>query len=550
MSIYTNFFGWVRSWSLGEKDGRQDVAPSSQLIEGTPIIGPDGALQLSAVWGCVERIAKTISTLPLMVYQNSNGMRTVARDVLLWQLLHESPNIRMTPVEFWTALLLNLLLRGNGYARIERNGSGEAVALWPMPADQVEMQVLQDGSTVYLYRIGQDILVLAAENVLHLKEMGNGTIGLARLDYMRATTSEAANAQNAANKLFANGGKPTGVLMVDRVLNKEQREAIQRNFSEMATGTSSRLYVLEAAMKYEQINLSPEDMQLLTTRQFTVEEICRWFGVPPVLVGHSNVTTWGSGIEQIVEGFYKFTIRPGLVNIEQAIRKRVMTPAQRARYTVEFNFEGLLRANIKDRMEVYAQAVQNGLKTRNECRQLENDPPIAGGDMLTAQVNLVPLDMLGTLATATTSPGDGNDDNSKAMRRIEMELSETKGELKLLRQQPKEQPHPITVNVAPAEVKVDNNMPSNPITVNVAPAEVRNEITTPAPIVNIEPAEVRVEATMPATEATVVNVNVEAVMPDEMKMAVTSMPSRQTVSSVKRNSAGDIISTTQTETDA
>lgn len=403
MNLLNSFFGWWRGRALGDTSGSQSGQPSTALIEGVPTVGADQAMQLSAVWACVERIAKTIATLPVMVYQGSNGMRDLARDSLLWQLLHESPNSRMTPVEFWTALLLNLLLRGNGYARIERNGKGEAVALWPMASDQVQMQVLPDGSVVYLYRVDNDVAVLAAENVLHLKEMGNGTIGLARLDYMKATTNEAANAQTSANKLFANGGKPTGILMVDKVLNQEQRKAIQNNFAEMATGTTSRLYVLEASMKYEQINLTPEDMQLLTTRQFGVEEVCRWFGVPPVLVGHSNVTTWGSGIEQIVEGFYKFTIRPGLVNIEQAIRKRVMTPAQRVRYTVEFNFDGLLRANIKDRMEIYAKGVQNGITTRNECRQLENLPPVEGGDMLTAQVNLVPIEMLGKMEGAANA---------------------------------------------------------------------------------------------------------------------------------------------------
>jgi HK97 family phage portal protein len=301
--------------------------------------------------------------------------------------------------------LLNLLFRGNGYARIERDAKGNAYALWPMSADQTEMRVLEDGSVVYLYYVGSDIAVLSADNVLHLKEMGNGTIGLSRLDYMKSTAAEAANSQTAANKLFANGGKPTGFLMLDKILNDDQRKAVQKNFAEMATGTTSRLYVLEANMKYEQINLSPEDMQLLTTRQFGVEECCRWFGVPPVLVGHSNVTAWGSGIESLIDGFFKLTIRPALVNIEQSMRKRVMNAAQRSRYTIEFSFDGLLRASLKDRMEIYSKAVQNGLKTRNECRQLENDEPLAGGDVLTAQVNLVPVDMLGKIKPTGGSNG-------------------------------------------------------------------------------------------------------------------------------------------------
>lgn len=392
----TSFLGWF-GWggALGENTGKQSGGTTGALIEGATPVSPDGAMQLSTVWGCVWLLANVIASLPLFVYANADGKRELARSTLLYGLLHDSPNSRMTPVEFWVALLLNLLLRGNAYARIERGASGEAVALWPMSADQTEVHVLADGSVVYRYSIGGNVAVLAAENVLHIKDIGNGTIGLDRLDHMRATTSEAANSQTAASTLFANGGKPSGILMIDRVLKPEQRDAIRKNFGQMAEGSTSRLVVLEAEMKYQQVNLTPEDQQLLETRRFSVEELCRWFGVPPVLVGHSNVTAWGSGIEQLIDGFYKFTVRPVMVRIEQAITKRVLTPAQRARYTVEFSFDALLRASLKDRMEIYAKGAQNGIVTRNECRQLENLPPMTGGDELTAQTNLAPLHMLG-----------------------------------------------------------------------------------------------------------------------------------------------------------
>lgn len=396
ISSFLGWFGWGGS-ALGARSGKQSAAPSGALINGTIALGPDGALQISTVWSCVWLLANVIASLPLFVYANQNGKRDLARDTLLYQLLHDSPNSRMTPMEFWVAMLLNLLLRGNAYARIERNDKGEAFALWPMPADQVEMNVLKDGSVVYLYRIDNDVAALSEANVLHIREIGNGSIGMARLDYMRATTSEATNAQVAANKLFANGGKPTGILMVDKVLKPEQRYALRANFSEMAEGTTSRLVVLEANMKYQQVNLSPADQQLLETRKFAVEEVCRWFGVPPVLVGHSNVTAWGTGVEQIIEGFYKTTVGPMLIRLNQSIAKRVLTPAQRARQTVEFSFDALLRTTLEKRMEIYAKASQNGIYTRNECRQLENMPPIAGGDELTAQSNLAPLGMLGRI---------------------------------------------------------------------------------------------------------------------------------------------------------
>jgi HK97 family phage portal protein len=404
VSALLGWFGW--GGALGDRNGKQTGAPTGSLVTGTASLNTDGALQISAVWACVDILSRTISSLPLFVFEGEGGKRTLARDTVLWQLLHDTPNRRMTPMEFWVAMLLNLMLRGNAYARIDRDASGNAVALWPMSADQVTVDVLSDGSVVYLYAIGSDRTIFSEQNILHLKDMGNGTFGLSRLDFMRATTGEMTNAQTAANMLFANGGKPTGVLMIDSVLNPEQREAIKTRFAGMSEGSTSRLYVLEANMKYQQLSLTPAETQLLETRRYGVEEIGRWFGVPAVLINHNNATAWGTGIEQIIDGFFKFTVRPALVNIEQAIRKRVLTPAQRARYSVEWNFDGLLRANIKDRMEVYSKAVQNGLKTRNECRQLENDPPIAGGDSLTAQVNLVPIELLGRVKQTGTVPAE------------------------------------------------------------------------------------------------------------------------------------------------
>lgn len=282
--------------------------------------------------------------------------------------------------------------------------------MWPMPADQVSAFVLNDGTMVYEYRIDGNVAILDASNVLHLKNIGNGTTGLAKLEFMRSTTDEAAKAQASASKVFGSGGKPTGVLMVDSVLKPEQRKQLQERFAEMAAGSTARLFVLEANLKYQQLSMSPEDQQLLETRKFQVEEICRWFDVPPVLVHHSNVTTWGSGVEQIISGFHKFTIRPMLVNIEQAVRKRVMTAQQRARMSVEWSFDALLRGDPASRATYYSTALQNGYMTRNEVRQLENLPPDSGqgANKLTAQSNLVPLDMLGKTTGGSNAPAQNS----------------------------------------------------------------------------------------------------------------------------------------------
>lgn len=405
--------GWLGSagGGLAERPGKQHVQPSAPLVADTVRHGVDGALQLSTVWACVDLRASLVASLPFFTYQRKTGNaghRDLARGTRLFSLLHDSPNARMTPMEFWRAMILNLDLRGRAYARIDRAADGEAVALWPMPADQVESFVLPDGAMAYAYRVGNDVAILAAENVLHLKGLGNGTEGLSKLEFMRATVHEAASAQGAASRLFTNGGKPTGVLMIDQVLKPDQRKAVAERFAEMQSGSLARLFVLEADMKYQQLSLSPEQQQLLETRQYGVEELCRWYLTPPVLVGHSNVTTWGSGVEQIVDGFFKLVMRPLLVSVEQAVTKRVLTPAQRARFTVEMAFDALYRASALQRIEMGVKAVNSGLKTRNEIRQLENDPPLPGGDVLTVQSNLIPIDLLGKVQP--TSGGRRHDD--------------------------------------------------------------------------------------------------------------------------------------------
>lgn len=398
------FSRWFGGGAIAENTGVQNAVPSVALVPDSGNIAPDGALQISAVWACIDRRASTIASLPFFAYTTRNGQRELARNSRMYSLLHESPNSRMTPYEFWRAMMLNHDLRGNAYARIDRDGRGEALALWPMPADQVEVEVLGDGSMVYKYQLGNDIALLAESNVLHLKNLGNGTVGLSKLEFMRSTTDEAAKAQGTASKVFGTGGKPTGVLMIDKVLNPEQRKNIKDSFAGMAEGSTSRLFVLEASMKYEQLSMSPEQQQLLETRKFSVEEIARWFDVPAVLINHPGVVQYGN--HDVIEGlFYKLSIRPMLVSIEQATRKRVMTANQRSFMSCEFQMDALLRGSAAERADAYAKGLQNGWITRAEVRQLEGWPYIAGTDVLTAQSNLLPLDKLGQ-ATASGGSGD------------------------------------------------------------------------------------------------------------------------------------------------
>lgn len=395
---------WVTGWGgpLGTASGQQLGLPLAPIIDQTKLTPPDAALQISAVFACVEILAQTISTLPLYVYRDKGGVRVPDKMSRLWLLLHESPNRWMTPSEFLSAMVVNRMLRGNAYALIERDNAGEPIALVPLSPDQMEVSVVEGGE-VYVYYQDGDITALAPENVIHWKGLGNGFLGLSKLDFMRATTNEAIRAQDNANSLYGKGSKPTGVLQTDSRLSAEQVTALMTRFRTSMTSSGGGLIIADRGLKYSQMSLSPADAQLLETRRFTIEEICRWFGVPGVLVGTTGQTTWGSGIEQIVSGFHKFTIGPLCKQLEQVLERRLKNYEP---ITIEFKMDGLLRTDPASRAAFYSTMSQNGAMTRNEIRRLENLPPVEGGDELTAQSNLVPLRKLGAVEPAS-SPING-----------------------------------------------------------------------------------------------------------------------------------------------
>lgn len=382
---------------MNEQSGEQLGTPAGMVATPLP---PDGALQISTVYACARLLAGTVSSLPLMVYQNDKGVRRLYRESRLWSILHDSPNKVMTASDFWQAMIVQWALRGNAYAQIMRDKDGDLVSLWPLSSDQMSVfSDKSDGRLVYQYVRDGKTFLLDAGDVLHIKDIGTGTLGFSKLEFMGSSVRESMETQKYTMQNAANFGRPAGILTVDHILDRKkgQDKSVANALGTFKDGFG-RVIVLEADMKFQQVALTPEQSQLLESRRYGVEEICRWFGVPPVLIGASGATTWGSGIAEIVAGFHKFTLNPLLKSIEQAIESRVLQPEERGSLTVEFNLDAFFRGDIKSRYSAYATAVQNGFKTRNEVRQLENDPPIDGGDVLTAQTNLAPLDKLGQVA--------------------------------------------------------------------------------------------------------------------------------------------------------
>lgn len=363
---------------------------------GVPV-NETSVLALSAAWACVNLLAGTIASLPLVVYRTGpDGQREVARDHPLYRLLHDSPNYDQTAMDFWEGGVAALEIRGNMHARKEQSG-GRLIALHPIFEPSVRREA--NGTIRYRWTENGKSYDEPQENVLHVRGFGGSPLGgLSTLTYGRQVFGLSSAVNVAAATTFAHGVRPSLILTApaDRTLG-EKRESVERALQEKHAGAmnAGRPMLLEGGLTPHQISFSPEDAQMLESRAFSVEEVCRLFGVPPHMIGHTEKSTsWGTGLEQQTLGFQKFTLRKRLKRIEQALMKQLLTPADRAAgITIEFNLEGLLRGDSKGRSEFYKDMTAMGAMTINEVRALENLPPVPGGDVPRMQAQNIPINM-------------------------------------------------------------------------------------------------------------------------------------------------------------
>jgi HK97 family phage portal protein len=384
MNIFYKMGSWVQS-GLRRLIGIQYGSPSGYSESAATPVTFDSAMQLSAVWACVKLLSETISSLPLTVYKKSEKGRKIAETHPLTLLFNGKVNRYQTKIEFFDTVLLNLITSGNAYCLIQKIGD-RIVGLLPLMSAQMETVLLSDGSIVHNYTHDSGVTVYASESIWHLKLMGNGIIGMSPLDYQRNTLGIAQAAESAVTKIYANGSKPSGVLSMDKFLTEAQRELIRGKFDNITSGKDNRLMILEGGMKFDQVSLSPQDIELLESRKFQIAEICRWYGVPSVMINDTGSSTvWGSGISEIVQGFYKLTLRPMMEKVEASILCNLMSPSEAQRYEVEFDFNALTRSDLKTRYEAYRIGVYGGFLKPNEARRIEGMEDAEGGDNLYMQ---------------------------------------------------------------------------------------------------------------------------------------------------------------------
>lgn len=400
------FFKWFGSFLGGatsDHAGWQQNVPQLPAVNNSQNFQPDQALQIPVVWACVDLLARTMASIPCDVYiEDDAGRRQKDTKCNLAYILQQSPSYGLTPYEFIHAMTMHWALRGNAYALIVRKTDKTVKALYPLNPDQMQVYLNDDGTLTYhYYNKRNEYIDYKPEQILHWKCMGNGIIGLSKLEFMRASVTECALAQGMAVDIFAKKGKLTGILTVQSRLSPDQKRDIAEQFQRMRSNPEN-IPVLPATMEFKQLAQTAAESKLLETREFAVEEICRWFGVPSALVNSTGGAP-GSNLEQVTANFYKQTILPMCSSLEQAIMKRLPCPDERINHHVQFRLSFLNRASDQVRSQINAQAVQNGWKTRNEVRAEEGYSPVPDGDALTAQSNLQPLDMLGT-ANPTQTP--------------------------------------------------------------------------------------------------------------------------------------------------
>lgn len=356
------------------------------------VVTADKAIQLSAVWACVRLLSESISTLPLKIYvRQPDGSRKAATDHPAYSVLCRRPNSEMTPSRFMLMVVASICLRGNAF--IEKKFiANRMVSLVPLLPQNMVVKRLTTGVLEYKYTENGNERVIPVKNIMHIRGFGlDGVCGMMPMKTGRDVIGAAMAVEESAAKIFEQGLQSSGFLSAENALSDEQRERL-RGYMAAFTGSKNagKIMVLEGGLKYQGVTMNPEDAQMLESRSFSIEEICRWFRVPPFMVGHTTKqSSWASSLEGMNLQFLTHTLRPLLVNIEQEIGRCLLDSDDDV--FAEFSVEGLLRADSAGRAAYYTSALQNGWMSRNDVRRLENMPPIEGGDIYTVQLNLTQL---------------------------------------------------------------------------------------------------------------------------------------------------------------
>lgn len=373
------------------------------------------AMQTTAVYACVRILAEAVASLPLHVYEyQDDGGKKLVHDHPLYYLLHDEPNPEMTSFVFRETLMSHLLIWGNAYAQIIRDGAGRVLGLYPLLPDKMEVQRDDKGNIYYVYSRNSDEnptfkeygnIKLKAEDVLHIPGLGfDGLIGYSPIAMAKNAVGMTLACEEYGASFFANGANPGGVLEHPGVLKDPSK--VRESWNSVYRGVSNahKIAVLEEGMKYQQIGIPPEEAQFLETRKFQINEIARLYRIPPHMVGDLDKSSF-SNIEQQSLEFVKYTLDPWVIRWEQSLQRSLLLPGEKGKYFIKLNVDGLLRGDYQSRMNGYAVGRQNGWFSANDIREMENMntiPDEEGGNLYLINGAMTKLADAGAFAKTDT----------------------------------------------------------------------------------------------------------------------------------------------------
>lgn len=372
-------------------------------------VNENTAMQNSAVYACVKIIAESIASLPLHVYQYTDGGKEKAINHPLYYLLHNAPNEEMTAFIFFETIMAHLLLWGNAYAQILRNRLGQVIGLYPLLPNKMTVERNDSGNLEYTYQRfteenpnfkDKGAIVLPRADIFHVAGLGyDGLIGYSPIAMAKNAIGLSIACESFGSKFFANGARPLGILKSPTLIKNPEK--LRESWESMYGGENSgRVAILEQGMEYETISIPPDDAQFLQTRKFQIAEVARIFRVPLHFLNELDRATFSNITQQSLE-FVMYTLTPWISRLEQALNKALFQPSERGKYFVKFNLSGLLRGDYESRVKGYCQMIQNGVMSINDVRELEDlnkIPSEKGGDLHIVNGNFIKLEDAGIYA--------------------------------------------------------------------------------------------------------------------------------------------------------
>jgi HK97 family phage portal protein len=368
------------------------------MLRGGPggLPSPDNVVSnLAVAHRCISLRSELLASVPLHLYRRTaDGGRERATDSPLYDVLHDISNPLHSAYEARELLIRNLDYFGNSYARIERNARGQVTALWPFRQGDISVELLPTGRLRFRAFDGRRTEILLQEEILHLRGPSrDGMLGLSPITLARGALTLALGQTQTAQGMSDNALRPSAALSYPDRLSQDQKEKMRADAAALYAGPEKAggLVVADGGAKFEKLAFSAEDSQFLEQRKLSNEDVARIFNCPPTSVGLLDRATY-SNVEQESKSLVQNCLAPLAARIEAAMMRCLLTDVSRRSYYISHDLDSLLRGAQKDRFDAYRIARESGIYSANDCRRMENEPPVGPeGNILHMPANWIAL---------------------------------------------------------------------------------------------------------------------------------------------------------------